>query len=153
MNYTYNNLEEYIKKLLHHLNIYHPHQLNIETISSRLGLPVQYIPQSAMFVFGNIFLDSTQSDAEQWQDFGHELCHALLHAGSQAVVPLTMREYQEWKANNFAQHLCIPSFMLDNIQLPAYERDAVWMIMEKFGVEREFAEKRLQQYIANMYSR
>lgn len=150
---TYNHLEEYVTQLLNRIDIYHPHQLNIENIYPRLGLEIHYLPYDSMFVAGHMFLDSRQSDAEQWQDFGHELCHALWHAGDQALIPLSMREYQEWKAENFAQHLCVPSFMLDAVDLPAYERQAVWMITEKFGVEREFAEKRLEQYIRNAYAR
>lgn len=147
---TYNHLEEYILQLLNRIGIYHPHQLNIENIYSRMGLVIHYIPHDAMFIAGNLFLDSRKNSAQQWQDFGHELCHALWHAGDQAIIPLSMREYQEWKAENFAQNLCVPSFMLKDIDLPAYEREAVWMIQEKFGVDRQFAEKRLEQYIRNM---
>lgn len=150
---SYNNLEEYVLRLFNLIDIYHPPQLTIENIYQRLGLAVHYLPYDAMFVAGNLFLDSRRNDAEQWQDFGHEVAHALLHAGDQAVLPLSMREYQEWKAENFSQHFCIPSFMLNNLILPNYEREAVWLIMENFGVEREFAEKRLQQYLRNLYNR
>lgn len=149
---TYNNLEEYIQKLLHRIDIYHPLQLNIENVYARLGIEVHYIEQDAMFVFGKIFLDNRTSEATQWQDFGHELCHALWHAGNQALIPLSMREYQEWKAENFAQHLCVPSFMLNTIKMPHSERQAVWMIQEEFGVNKEFAEKRLKQYLRNQRS-
>ncbi|WP_416144952.1 ImmA/IrrE family metallo-endopeptidase [Planococcus koreensis] len=150
---TYNNLEGYIQKLLHRIDIYHPHQLNIENVYSRLGMEVHYLEQDAMFVFGRIFLDSNSTEETQWQDFGHELCHALWHAGNQALIPFSLREYQEWKAENFSQHLCIPTFMLDKMDLPNYEREAIWMIMETFGVEWQFAEKRLRQYFKNLLHR
>lgn len=150
---TYNNLEEYILQLLNRISIFHPHQLNIENIYPRLGLSLHLIPYDSMYVAGNVFLDSRKSENQQWQDFGHELCHALWHAGDQALIPLSMREYQEWKAENFAQHLCIPSFMLNNINLPAYERDAIWLIQETFSVEHDFAKKRLEQYLRNTYNR
>ncbi|ANU13501.1 phage-like element PBSX protein [Planococcus halocryophilus Or1] len=146
---TYNNLEDYITKLLHRIDIFHPHQLTMENIYPRLGLTVYHIPQDSMAIEGIIFLDNRKTDAYQWQDFGHELCHALWHAGDQALIPLSMREYQEWKAENFSQHLCIPTFMLDKMELPNHEKEAVWMIMETFGVERWFAEKRLRQYLSN----
>lgn len=149
---TYNNIEEYIKGLLHHIDIYHPHQLNIENVHARLGMEVHYIEQDAMFVFGRIFLDSRKSAYHQWQEFGHELCHALWHAGNQALIPISMREYQEWKAENFSQQLCIPSFMLDSMKLPNHRREAVWMLQEEFGVTQEFAEKRLEQYMRNLLS-
>lgn len=147
---TYNNLEEYVRQLLHRINIYHPHQLNIEDVYSRLGLEVHFLEQDPMFVFGRIFLDSRTSNAAQWQDFGHELCHALWHAGNQALIPLSMREFQEWKAENFAQHLCVPSFMLNALKLPESEGQAVWLIQEEFGVTKSFAEKRLEQYMRNL---
>lgn len=150
---TYNNLEEYILQLLNRMDIYHPHQLNIENVYPRLGLRVHYIPYGSLCVEGNIFLDSRKKESRQWEDFGHELCHALWHAGDQALIPLSMREYQEWKAENFAQNFCIPSFMLQNMKLPAYESEAVWMIMETFGVERNFAKKRLHQFLRNKFNR
>lgn len=149
MGNTYNNMEEYIQKLLNSIGIYHPHQLNLEDVSARLGLAIYYIPHDSMAIGGKLFLNNRKSDHGQWQDFGHELAHALWHAGDQAIIPLSMREYQEWKAENFAQHLCIPTFMLDKMKLPNYEKEAVWIIMETFGVERCFAEKRLRQYLAN----
>ncbi|MGE6368344.1 ImmA/IrrE family metallo-endopeptidase [Planococcus kocurii] len=110
---TYNNLEDYVMNLLSRINIYYPYQLTIETIYPRLGLSVYYLPQDSMAIADNLFLDNRMSDAALWQEFGHELCHILWHAGDQALIPLSMREYQEWKAENFAQHLCIPTFMLN----------------------------------------
>ncbi len=142
----YSNLEEYIMKYLKNIDIYHPHQLNIENIYPRIGFCVHYIPHNSMFIAGNMFLDQRKSCEAQWQDFGHELCHSLWHAGDQALIPLSMRQYQEFQADNFAQNFCIPSFMLDNLELPAYKRDATWMLQETFGVEHSFAQKRLEQY-------
>lgn len=147
---TYNNLEEYIKQLLKRIGIFQPHQLSIKNIYPRLNLSVYYIPHDSMAIDSILFLDNRKSDEAQWQDFGHELCHVFWHSGDQALIPLSMREYQEWKAENFSQHLCIPTFMLDKIKLPDNENEAIWMIMETFGVERWFAEKRLRQYINNL---
>lgn len=149
---TYNNLEGYIQKLLTSIGIYHPIQLNIETIYPRLGLCVYYLPQESMVIEKNIFLDNRKDATEQWQDFTHELCHIRWHEGDQAFISVLMREYQEWKAENFSQHLCIPSFMLDRITLPNSEKEAIWLLMETFNVEYSFAKKRLNQYIRNLYS-
>ena len=90
------------------------------------------------------------SPQQQWQDFGHELSHALLHVGNQVSVPLPFKLYQEWKAANFAFHVCIPTFMLLEMDLPAEERLAIYEIQKSFKVEREFAHKRLEQYLANL---
>lgn len=153
MNYTYNWSEEYVNNMYQTIGIHLPHQLDSEEIAARNGLSLLYLPTAAMN-FGNaIVLDNRDSEKKQWQAFGHELCHALWHAGGQIAVPVPLQVYQEAKANNFAQYACIPTFMLLNMKLPAYERDAVWMIQETFGVEREFAEKRLHQFLRNLYSR
>lgn len=153
VSYTYNWSEEYVNNMYRSLGIHHPHQLNLEIIAARLGKSIVCLPTEPMRIGDVIVLDSRTNGQQQWQDFGHELCHALWHSGNQLLMPMPLQVYQEHKSNNFAQYACIPSFMLDNINLPAYERDAVWMIMEKFGVERWFAEKRLEQYLRNMYSR
>lgn len=150
MNYTYNILEDYVKNLLHRIDVYHPHQLEIETIANRLGLVVIYTPFSSMRVGKTISLDSRDENKKQWQSFAHELCHVLWHYGNQITMPMTWEVYQEAKARNFALNLCIPSFMLDEIKLPIYHREAVWMIMETFQVDKDFAEQRLEQYLRNL---
>lgn len=151
--YTCNSSEEYVNNMYREIGIHHPHQLALEEIAARNGISVFYLPTEPMNIETAIVLDSRNSEAVQWQDFGHELCHALWHAGRQIAVPMPLEVYQESKANNFAQYICIPTFMLRNMDLPAYERNAVWMIQETFGVEREFAEKRLRQYIKNLFER
>lgn len=151
--YTCNWSEEYVNNMYRAIGIHHPHQLDIEEIAARNKSSVIYLPNAPMRVENVIILDSRVSDAKRWQDFGHELCHVLWSLGNQITMPMPLEVYQENKSNNFAQYACIPTFMLQNLNMPAYEREAVWMIQEKFGVEREFAEKRLKQYIRNLYDR
>lgn len=150
MNYTYNWSEDYVNHMYQAIGIYKPRQLNIETVSSRNGLAVIYGPRKSMIIDEVIFLDDRLSAAEQWEEFGHELCHALWHAGNQLTLPMPFRVYQEHKSINFAQYACVPSFMLRELELPKNEREAIWMIQEEFGVTREFAKKRLEQYIRNL---
>ncbi|WP_262499732.1 ImmA/IrrE family metallo-endopeptidase [Planococcus sp. ANT_H30] len=95
-------------------------------------------------------MDERVTTTEQWQEFGHELCHAPWHSGNQITMPIPYQVYQENKSNNFAQYACIPSFMLHNMTLPNNEKEAIWLIMETFGVEHWFAEKRLRQYMQNL---
>lgn len=59
-------------------------------------------------------------------------------------MPLPFRLYQEWKAISFPLHVCIPTFMLERLKLTGDEYKDVWIIQEKFHVEREFAQKSLQ---------
>lgn len=150
MTYTYNWSEDYVNNMYQAIGIFKPRQLNIETVSSRNGLAVIYGPRKSMIIDEVIFLDDRLSAAEQWEEFGHELCHALWHAGNQLTLPMPFRVYQEHKSNNFAQYACVPSFMLRELELPKNEREAIWMIQEEFGVTREFAKKRLEQYIRNL---
>lgn len=150
---TYNNLEEYIMKLLNRIEIFHPCQLSIEKFCLKLNLSIYYIPHNSMAITGNIFLDNRDTEIVQWQNFGHELCHALWHAGDQALIPISMRDYQEWKAESFAQHFCIPTFMLERLELPNSDKKAIWLIAETFGVTWQFAEKRLRQHMQNLMYR
>lgn len=150
MPYTYSHLEDYITNLLRGINIHHPHQLNIDAVTSRLGFNVHYLPFDAMYLDKYMFLDSRASKQQQWQDFGHEFCHSRLHEGDQALISAMQKDYQEFKADNFAQHFCIPSFMLDQMKFSEHENQAVWMVMETFGVAHDFAVKRLEQYLRKL---
>lgn len=152
MTYTTNWSEDYVNRMYQSIGIHQPHQLDLEEIAARNGLEVFYLPTEPMNIGKAIVLDDRATDKKSWQDFGHELCHALWHAGGQISVPMPFQVYQESKANNFAQYACIPAFMLTSMNLPAYEREAVWMIQEAFKVEQTFAEKRLQQYLQNLYA-
>lgn len=133
--------EEYVREFLQRIDIHHPHQLHIENLYTRLGMELYYIPHGSMLVDGIVFLDSRKSDAEQWEDFAHELAHSLFHEGDQAKLPAFMRNYQEKQADLFALHFCVPTFMLHDVDLSLHP---VWSIMETFGVTRKFAQKRLQ---------
>lgn len=148
--YTYSHLEDYVSNLLKGLAIHHPSQLNIETISYRLNKMINYMPYRAMCIDREIFLDSRSSKRGQWQDFAHELCHNLLHEGDQALISAMQKDGQEFKAENFAQHFCIPTFMLNQMTFNEYDRDPLLRVQETFGVEYDFAKKRLHQYIMNL---
>ena len=145
----YTHLEDYIFNLYSNIGISHPRQLNPEIVASRLGLTILYKPIDSVTGGDLIILDERLTDPQQWQDFGHELCHSLFHPSNQLKIPKPFKVYQEWKANSFAEHLCVPTFMLNILTLPDTETKAIWLIQEKFGVERDFAEKRLHQYLNN----
>lgn len=151
MIYTCNWSEEYVNNMYRAIGIHHPHQLNLEEVAARNGIAIYYLPSDSLHIGQAILIDERLSEAEQWQAFGHELCHALWHFGNQLTMPMPYQVYQEAKANNFAQYACIPTFMLQNLNMPAHEREAIWMIQETFGVERDFAKKRLDQYLRNLY--
>ena len=145
----YTHLEDYIYNLYSNIGISHPRQLNPEIVASRLGLTLLYMPIDSVTGGNLIILDERLTDPQQWQDFGHELCHSLFHPSNQLKIPKPFKEYQEWKANSFAEHACIPTFMLEKMELPDSEAKAVNMIHETFCVEYSFAKKRLNQYFRN----
>jgi hypothetical protein len=152
MRYTYNLMEEYIKKMYNTIGIYWPHQLDMESIAARLGTTLVYLPYGSMTFENAILIDDRLTSNQQWQEFGHELCHIEWHDGNQRVLPSSFLEYQEWKASNFAYHACVPTFMLDIMELPDCEAQAVNMIQETFHVEYSFAKKRLDLYLQNLMS-
>jgi hypothetical protein len=120
----------------------------METIASRLGATIIYLPYESVTVHDLILIDDRLTKSEQWQDFGHELCHIEWHDGNQRVLPSSYSEYREWKAYNFAYHACVPTFMLDRMILPRSEVKAIYMIQKTFNVDYDFAKKRLDQYMS-----
>lgn len=54
---------------------------------------------------------------------------------------------QEWQANSFALHFCIPTFMLETIELTDHKQAATAIIVQTFGVEYEFAEEQLERWL------
>lgn len=145
--------EDFVQAFYQRIGITEPQQLDFRVIAEQIGLHVYYWPHAsqALFLKGHayIFLNENLTPQQQWQDFCHELAHVLLHVGNQLHLPKSFVEYQEHKANNFMYHACVPSFMLRDMQLPYDTKTAVWEVQEAFGVERAFAEKRLQQYTNN----
>jgi len=149
MRYTYTTIEEYVHTMYESINVLRPIQLDPETIAARLGLSVLHGPAPSVYVNGLITVDDRLSEAQQWQSFAHELCHALWHVGNQIKLPLPFREYQEEKAMQFALHACIPTSMLMQQDFPDHEDAAVDMLCTTFCVEQDFARRRLHQYIRN----
>ena len=58
------------------------------------------------------------------------------------------REYQEWQAEQFAFHFRIPTFMLNQLELPQLRCEAVGLIATLFNVEHTFAN--LKKYLCNI---
>lgn len=141
----YSHLEDYIRDLLLSFSIRAPDTLNIQTISSLLKLKVVY--GNVSFRYNNYIVLKKDTPQREWQTFGHELGHALMHVGNQLLMPPPFREYQEWKANVFMYHFCVPTFMLEQIKLPMNQYEAISLIAHTFNVEYEFARKRLEKLI------
>lgn len=144
--FYYTRTEDYVKQLLLKLNINQPSDLTIDKISNALRVPVYYWEFSSETVYRNgkclIFLQATNSEQVQWQEFSHEIAHFLWHTGRQEFLPPTFIELQEWQANYFSYHLCVPTFMLERVKTKITPKH----VMNLFNVEYEFACKRLEMY-------
>lgn len=148
----YSHLEDYIKQFYTQLGITDPSLLNFKEIGKRMGLKVFYWPDESQALFIDdssfIFINEQLPETLQWQDFCHELCHVILHTGDQFYMPPLFREYQEHKANNFMYHACIPTFMLDALDLYDCTPHSIKYVQQLFNVEYDFAKKRLLNYIS-----
>ncbi len=152
MNYILTPIEDFIKTLYHHLSIIVPEQFDMIEIGKKLniGLFINDVKSKVMERNGTyyLFIDSRLTSEHQWQDFGHELCHALRHAGNQLTMPETFLDFQEIQANNFMYHFCVPTFMLLKYEIVNYYniKDGIPFVSRTFNVTEDFAEKRLIQF-------
>lgn len=151
MSYTSTHLEDYVAKALLRFEIHSPDQLTIPTIASKVGVGYALEEGTSRTIRAGkkqlIVLNSALSPQEQWIDFAHEIGHVLCHTGNQHGLPFPFIELQEWQADNFALHFCVPSFMLRNIHLPFYKQRAIGIIAETFNVTYAFAAKRIEMWI------
>lgn len=150
-------LEEKVFSIYHSLNISEPSQINhdliIDIISDIFNINIFYFDESseANNLGGtySIFLNVNQTKQQIWQDFAHELAHILGHDGYQRFMHNPFREYQEWQAEQFALHFCVPTFMLNHLELPSLKCEAVRFIATLFNVQDTFANNRLEKWLQN----
>lgn len=150
MEFQLTSLEQEVKNIYHSKNIYRPDQMDLLDLAYKLDIWLHIAPFESKAICSNelssIVLDSRKSAQEQWEDFGHELCHVLYHYGNQLHLPECFTEFQEKKANNFALHFCVPTFMILDSGLPPTWNEATLFVMETFNVTEPFARKRLMHF-------
>lgn len=151
MSYVLNTTEEFIKALYRNINVTEPQHLQPAEIVERLSLSVAYLPVRSTRVDNHIFLDIRLSTKEQWQEFGHELCHALWHHDNQFHLTRSYIDYQETQAKKFSYYACVPTCMLMKLDLSNDFQEAIRKISRTFNVTSEFAQKRLELHINKMY--
>ncbi|PGU04768.1 hypothetical protein COD21_26265 [Bacillus cereus] len=142
--------EDYIKKLYYSLSIFIPEQLDMITISQKLNIWLHFAPFGSRAICRNnlpsIIIDNRIASYHQWEDFGHELCHVLFHAGNQLCIPKLFLDYQENKAKNFMLQFCIPTFMLRKLDFPETRMESIHFIAQTFNVSFQIARQRLLHY-------
>lgn len=126
------------------MNISSPVQFHLHQFSDVLNIGIFSIPSPSQVVYYEgrsfIFIDDRISSEKQFEEFSHELGHFFLHDADQQDMHKQYRDYQEWKADLFALHFCVPTFML--LQLPIDELTPEH-VSQLFGVTIPFARKRL----------
>lgn len=155
-NYYTTPLEDWIKELYQGMGIMEPYQLDMLDIASKLNIWIHLLEMDSKAIdregLPSMLIDKRLSYAEQWQEFGHELCHLLKQSGKQPDMPESFILFQETKAENFMYEFCVPSFMLINFSFPQRPGEAIQFVADTFNVTREFAYKRLKQIERRMLS-
>lgn len=140
----YSHLEDYIYALYSSIGVENPADLDMRFIAKQLGVKIVY--RQRAFRLDNEIILKKGNIREEWMDFGHEICHFLRHCGSQLNMHKLFIEMQEYQANHFAYHFCVPTFMLDKLY-----NYTIYDIMNLFNVNYEFACRRLEMYRNKVY--
>ncbi|MEA1855626.1 ImmA/IrrE family metallo-endopeptidase [Cytobacillus sp. OWB-43] len=140
----YSHLEEFIYELYTSIGIKKPEDLDMDNIAKKLGIKIVYRKRS--FRFNNEIVLARSTKQGEWMSFGHEVTHYLRHSGNQLNMNPLFRDLQEFQANHFAYHFCVPTFMLEEIKdVTAYE------IMNQFNVDFDFALRRFEIFKNKIY--
>ena len=117
----------------------------IDTVSKKLNLSVTFWGFTSEIAFYKgvykVFINENQSNQQQWQDFGHEMYHYCHDYVVYDRLHETYAEYGESKADYFAYHFCVPTFMLMDLK-----EVNIYVIANRFNVEYDFALRRLEMY-------
>src|SRR5690606_11327610 len=140
-----NNTELFIMQFYESISVICPYELSIMHIAEKLNMEVCFWNfGSAIAQFTGIhkmFINKRLSEQQQWQDFGHEMYHYFYDDTNYCLLKESFAEYGETKADYFAYHFCIPTFMLQELK-----EVSVYDVMELFNVEYDFAFRRLEMY-------
>lgn len=142
----YTHLEQYIYELYRNMNIVRPEQLDMRSIAKKLKINIYY--GNFNMRYGNNIILAKTTKQQQWVKFAHETGHYLRHCGHQLDMNPLFFELQEYQANHFAYHFCVPTFMLDQLK-----GVTVYDIMNLFNVEYEFALRRLEMHQNKYFER
>jgi len=146
-----NRTERYIQKLFLSLGINCISQLNIKELSNKLNLDVLFWNYGSELAYYNgcfkVFINNNQSMQCMWQDFGHEMYHYFYDETNYNYLKETYATYGESKADYFAYHFCVPTFMLMQLK-----EVSVYVITNLFNVEYDFAFRRLEMYQSKLMS-
>jgi Zn-dependent peptidase ImmA (M78 family) len=155
-NYQMTPLEDYVKNLYQEIDTMEIYQLDMLEIAQRLNIWIHFLDMSSKVIdrekLPSMVIDNRISVKEQWQEFGHELCHLLRQGGNQTKMSIDFLKFQETKAESFMYEFCVPSFMLIKCSFPQQRGEAVQFVSDTFSVTISFADKRLAQIERRMFN-
>lgn len=146
--YKETELEQWIYIKYRKNGFMNPYDLSdIDCIASAFGVDLVYCDHHSFScnVSQVIFLNRHLDLITQRDVFFHELCHVLRHAGDQRRMPKLFEERQEMESGWFQNYAAIPFYMVETINLPETQREAVDVIAQEFRVSHKFAKERLHQ--------
>ena len=153
--YTLTALEDWITKRYFRLGIKTAQDIEVSRLAYVHSIYIHYKQMPSRYdIYGRyrgIVLDARCSPEEQREQFFHELCHILRHAGHQTMMPEAFRQLQEWDANHFTMYASLPYFMVRE-----YDFNDPYLIhdlAEDFKVTEHLAKKRMEHIERNMLHR
>lgn len=142
----YTHLEDYIHELYFKMGITKSTELDMYLIAKLLGVVITY--RKRPFRMDNEIIIDKGTDRQEWMRFGHEICHYLRHCGIQLNMHKLFIDLQEYQADCFAYHFCVPTFMLDDMKI-----NSINDIVNNFDVDYNFALRRMEMHRNKQYSR
>lgn len=143
----YTHLEDAIYKLYTSIDVRSPADLDMHLIAKKIGVIITY-EKNKFFRWNNEIHLKVGSKVNEWMAFGHEIGHYCLHVGIQLIMHPLFRQLQEYQADHFAYHFCVPTFMLENL-----EEVNIDVIMNLFNVDYDFALRRIEMYQSKIIER
>ncbi|MBG9603925.1 ImmA/IrrE family metallo-endopeptidase [Cytobacillus firmus] len=109
-------LEDWVTEFYLRMKIYRPNQIDEEIIAKRHAIFLHKKPYPSFYQivgrYRGITVDNRVLKTIQREQFFHELCHLLRHAGKQSKMPHSFRILQEWDSYHFTKYAAIPHHML-----------------------------------------
>lgn len=154
--YKRTHLEQFIEQLYLKNHILNPQDINFDFIALKLGISVEFFNSESLSHETKagkriIFLNVKKSAFEQRDDFLHELCHLLRHAGNQATLPSPFVQYQEEDAELFVLYASMPFFIIEQLSLSPDHGQAIEQISLAFSTSIEMARRRYEQILRREY--
>ena len=147
-----NLTESFVTKFYQSININFPSELSILCIAEKLDLEVHFWNFGSAIAerkgIYKIFINNNLNARQQWQEFGHEMSHYFFDQQDKKLMFSSFIDYRETKADYFAYHFCVPTFMLQQ-----FKEVSVYDVMELFNVEFDFALRRLEMYQSKLITR